>query len=432
MNSNAQDPNEEIFKESSTPVTSPPTDPVEPSSSTASLQMDSPQSGCVKMAAANYNIPPPAKFDPKTDDWDHWIKCYELFKAATERDGLSDKVLINTLIYVMGNNAADIYDSFKLSGEDIQYTNVKQKFKDHFKGKVALVFERTQFVRHFQQDKESVLTLIEDLQRRADLWSFGDLRDQMVHTQIIAGLRDSHLRCRLMANDNLTLDQVIKEVKSAEITKHQDQIFQNPSSAADISAIHDRKVPENRRQSPKPKHYGVSSKAKKKSCYRCGAQPGHPPQRCPAKDATSNACNKKGHYSKVCKSSKQVHRVNDDSEEDDISVMTVNEVVNTIETSEKWRTNLSIGNSEVNFKIVTGADVTVIPKQVFRKCDLGKLHYSSKRLFGADHKGLYVIGTICDTLSLGEKSVTEDIYVIKGLKEPLLGQPAIQKLNLLA
>lgn len=108
MNSNAQDPNEEIFEESSTPVTSPPTDPVEPSSSTASLQTDNPQSGSVKMAAANFNISPPAKFDPKTDDWDHWIKRYELFEAATERDGLSDKVRINTLIFIMGNNAADI------------------------------------------------------------------------------------------------------------------------------------------------------------------------------------------------------------------------------------------------------------------------------------------------------------------------------------
>ena len=28
--------------------------------------------------------------------------------------------------------------------------------------------------------------------------------------------------------------------------------------------------------------------------------------------------------------------------------------------------------------------------------------------------------------------MTEDIYVVKGLKEPLLGQPAIEKLNLLA
>ena len=96
--------------------------------------------------------------------------------------------------------------------------------------------------------------------------------------------------------------------------------------------------------------------------------------------------------------------------------MTVNEVVNAIETSAKWRTNLLIGNSGINFKIDTGADVTVIPEDVFRQCNLGKPHSTSKRLFGADYNGLGVMGTVRDTLSLGETCVTEDIYVVKGLK----------------
>ena len=39
---------------------------------------------------------------------------------------------------------------------------------------------------------------------------------------------------------------------------------------------------------------------------------------------------------------KKIDSVGEDSDEDDISVMTVNEVVNAIETSEKWRTNLLI------------------------------------------------------------------------------------------
>ena len=42
------------------------------------------------------------------------------------------------------------------------------------------------------------------------------------------------------------------------------------------------------------------------------------------------------------------------------------------------------------------------------------------------------MGTVRDTFSLEETCVTEDIYVVKGLKEPLLGQPATEKLNLLA
>ena len=35
-------------------------------------------------------------------------------------------------------------------------------------------------------------------------------------------------------------------------------------------------------------------------------------------------------------------------------------------------------------------------------------------------------------MKLEETCVTEDIYVVKGLKEPLLGRPAIEKLNLVA
>ena len=72
MTSNAQYPNEEVIKTSSTP--SKPTAAVETSSSTGSLQTDNPQSG----------------------------------SSYRERDGLSDKVRINTLIYVMGNNAANV------------------------------------------------------------------------------------------------------------------------------------------------------------------------------------------------------------------------------------------------------------------------------------------------------------------------------------
>ena len=95
------------------------------------------------MAAKNLSIPPPVYFNPKIDDWNRCFSRYELFETASQRDGLSHKVRTNTLSYVMGNNAADVYQSFK-------FEDVKQKFKDHFKGKVALAFERTQFVRRLQ------------------------------------------------------------------------------------------------------------------------------------------------------------------------------------------------------------------------------------------------------------------------------------------
>ena len=88
------------------PVMSSPTAAVETSSSTGSIQKVYPQSGSVRMEATHFHISPLAKFSPKTYDGDHWIKCSELFAAATEWDGLSDKVRIDMLIYILGKNAA--------------------------------------------------------------------------------------------------------------------------------------------------------------------------------------------------------------------------------------------------------------------------------------------------------------------------------------
>ena len=42
------------------------------------------------------------------------------------------------------------------------------------------------------------------------------------------------------------------------------------------------------------------------------------------------------------------------------------------------------------------------------------------------------MGGIREKLTLVETCMARDIYVIKGLKEPLLGRPAIVKLNLFA
>ena len=151
------------------------------------------------------------------------------------------------------------------------------------------------------------------------------------------------------------VDQVIKNVKSAEITKHQDQILQNNSNAVEISERHDRKVPENKRLSPKPKQIGGSSKKKQKSCYRCGAQPGHP--------------------------SGQV---------------------------------LSV--SQPKMPSATHATKRVI---IPRSANLPNETIEFVKI---RRKMIYLYW----------KKIWEDIYVFKGLKEPLLGQLAIEKLNLVA
>lgn len=66
--------------------------------------------------------------------------------------------------------------------------------------------------------------------------------------------------------------------------------------------------------------------------------------------------------------------------------MTIGETVHMVENNSKWKTNLLIGKHNVNFKIDTGADVTVIPEDIFRRYKLGRLQDTSKKLFGPIRK----------------------------------------------
>ena len=53
-------------------------------------------------------------------------------------------------------------------------------------------------------------------------------------------------------------------------------------------------------------------------------------------------------------------------------------------------------------------------------------------LCGPDHSRLKVLGQFKSTLGVKEKTIQQDIFVVKGLKSNLLGLPAIQALLLAA
>ena len=97
-----------------------------------------------------------------------------------------------------------------------------------------------------------------------------------------------------------------------------------------------------------------------------------------------------------------------------------------------WRTTLSLGATEINFKIDTGADVTVISDAMYQSCTLGLLKQSGRILHGPCQSALDVKGYSTGELEQDDTKVKQDIYVVHDLQTPLLGRPAIEALQLLA
>ena len=94
--------------------------------------------------------------------------------------------------------------------------------------------------------------------------------------------------------------------------------------------------------------------------------------------------------------------------------------------SNPWVTELTLSGQ---FKIDTGADVTVIPNTEYSRSRDGPL---SPALSGPGQHVLKVQGKFVDYLERNHRSIQQTIYVIEDLHKALLGRPVIEALQILS
>ena len=176
--------------------------------------------------------------------------------------------------------------------------------------------------------------------------------------------------------------------------------------------------------------------AQSQICTRCG-QPGHTKKMiCPAKDQLCHRCDKRGHFKKMCRSKLSVRDVETTEQQNQflhflggIYVDTANAVI-----TSPWVTPIHVNKRVVNFKIDTGADVTVISNKEYDPAKDGPLSPANKTLNGPSQEALDVHGQFTAQLQQTDTKVAtmQEIYVVNGLTKPLLGRPAIMTLDLVA
>ena len=384
---------------------------------------------------ASSQIPLPEKLDSKKpEEWKRWIERFECYRIAAGLYEKDEKVQINTLVYAMGGNANEIFRSFQLAEADQEYETVKGRFATHFVGRTNVIFERARFNQRVQGEQESVIHFIESLYELADTCQFGTLKEELIRDRIVVGIRNAVLSQKLMQDDTLTLKKAVKQAKSSELVKEHHEILKGDGEDGKINRIRykKRRPPKDEGKLPeKSKDQKNSRRPPVKKCYRCGNSPTHKREECPAINATCLKCKKRGHYASECKS-KIVRSVDEEiqsgtSDEDCYFLG----AVEGDKSQAKWSVNLSLGKANTRFKIDTGADVTVIPESLYLQTVMGKLQKSSRELFGPGQSKLSVKGVIKGNLKTGSgKTTTQEVYVMKNLKEPLLGRPAIDALNL--
>ena len=130
-------------------------------------------------------------------------------------------------------------------------------------------------------------------------------------------------------------------------------------------------------------------------------------------------CKKKGHWKMVCRS-KKVNKVLTD---DDMEELFLGEVIDAVEAnqSNSWKADIAINDKIIKFKIDSGADVSVLPYDVYNKLKKQtklELEPTNKVLLGPCNYKLNCIGKFKAKLSTNHKSVDNEVFVVKGLQRP--------------
>ena len=179
-----------------------------------------------------------------------------------------------------------------------------------------------------------------------------------------------------------------------------------------------------------PTSRGSANQDQLTRCGRCGRGP-HGRGRCPAKDAVCLGCKKTGHYKAMCRSG-GVDLVDCEDTDNDCFYMGAifsAEIDSIVEG--RWQDKLFVNGARVQFKLDTGADVTVVPEDVYKKLKV-KLQSTSKVLTGPSQQNLDVLGSFHAVISNGKRETNQVVYVVKGLRCPLLGRPAIEALDVVS
>ena len=252
-------------------------------------------------------VEPPSAFDfKKPEEWPKYIRRFERYRIASQLDKKSQEMQINVLMYIMEDEADDIFKSFTFTdvGDDKKYEKVREQFDKHFIVKRNVIFERAKFNNRRQEPQETVDSFITDLYCLSEFCEYRDLREDMIRDRIVVGLIDTKLSERLQLIHDLTLKRAIDMARQSELVKKQQEILRS-TEAAKIEAI-SRKKPAFKKTPNKPQNQASGknrrSAATKKTCQRCGSAENHARENCPAKDSTCHSCKKRGYYARVCRS----------------------------------------------------------------------------------------------------------------------------------
>ena len=257
-----------------------------------------------------------------------------------------------------------------------------EKFEQYFVRRRNVIYEHSKFNQSVQESDETVGLFIIALCRLVEICNYSELTDKMIHDRIVVGIRDNLVVERLQLDPELILEKVIQVTRQNEALKPQKatvraQQQEQPITVVNVITSKQRLPPTrgNYRNNYRPPTIDKLDS----QCGWCG-RAFHPVNQCPAIDAICRKCQKKGHFQHMC-GSKLVAAVSVESTDYEFLGTITSSHVDSAEAGGKpWMICLQMNNQLMEFKIDSGADVTVIAETDYLETWDGPLQMPSRIL----------------------------------------------------
>ena len=389
---------------------------------------------------------PPEPFDFKSPDgWLKWKRWFEQYRDASGLSGESDARQVSTLLYCLGEEANDVLASTNISEADKKkFSKVMEKFDGFFKVRHNVIFERARFNQRNQLAGEAAEKYIAELYRLAENCDYGTFKEELIRDRLVVGILDQKVSQQLQMDSTLTVEKAKKTIRQKEAVQEQGRELESERKGSNPLEELGKTIAELQTSMDELKRRpGAGGRGRGRlgvkrpggattaSCTRCGYDQHQRGERCPAVEGTCHRCGRKGHFSSRCfartPGPATVAEVDSDPIFPDMEYL---DAVNGGNTS-PWMVTLVIGNKPVEFKVDTGAAVTAISEETYKMLQQPELYSSPKALCGPAQQNLQVLGTFSECIAHQDRSASVELYVIKGLKNNLLGLPAITELHLM-
>ena len=298
--------------------------------------------------------------------------------------------------------------------EDLLFKDVKTLVERTIRPKKRLVIsERTRFLSLKQDTGESIIAYFRRLRSAAASCEFENLgtkmskEDDLIIMRLIDGLIiNEHKRKILerLQESDMSLEKIVESLQQLELIRDY-----NTTVPAEISFASQK--------AQRPSKIGASQEPAA-TCRYCGTK--HSRGKCPAYGKQCLKCSKRNHFASVCRS-KFVHLEQQDEEVDILS--------STFESSIKrgLYKNVAVNGESLLMQIDTGADVSLIPQNFWKKLGSPSLRKCNKALRQFDGSAIACLGQFSAALELEDKFLPIDLIVTKAEKHHgLLGMDNIK------